>query len=99
MLASSCLGVLGPANLTTLILQPEPEVSKLKSINSPEYSFIKHLIIVLLDYLSDNDILITEACNITLFKIIATDDGQSIYGNIIFILYILLYFINCKLCI
>lgn len=84
ILAASCLGILGPADLTTLLLQPEPEVLKLETNISPEYSFIKHVVIMLLDYLSDNNINVMEASNITLFKIMATHKGQSIYGNITF---------------
>lgn len=85
ILAASCLGILGPADLTTLLLQPEPEVLKLDSNISPEYSFIKHVVIMLLNYLSDSNINVMEASNITLFKIMVTHNGQSIYGNVTFI--------------
>lgn len=64
-----------------MILQPEPEVLKLESNNSSEFSFMKHIVIMLLNYLSDDNILVMEASNITLFKIIATRKGQSLYGN------------------
>lgn len=73
---------MGPADLTTLILQPETEVLKLESNISPEHSFLKQIVIMLLDYLSDDNILVMEASNITLFKIIATREGESLYGNI-----------------
>jgi len=76
------LGILGPAELTTLILQPEPEVLKLKSNVSLEYSFIKHIVELVLNYLSDDNISVLESSNITLFKVMATDEGQSLYGNI-----------------
>ncbi|VVC40821.1 Hypothetical protein CINCED_3A017263 [Cinara cedri] len=82
ILAASCLGILGPADLTTLILQPEPKILKLESNISPEYSFIKHIVVMLLNYLSDSNISVMEASNITLFKIIATREGQSLYERL-----------------
>jgi len=77
------LGILGPADLSTLILQPEPEVLKLESHVSLEYSFIKHIVKLVLNYLSDDNISVLESSNITLFKVMATREGQSLYGNII----------------
>jgi len=77
------LGILGPADLTTLILQPEPEVLKLESNISLEYSFIKHIVELVLNYLSDDSISVLESSNITLFKVMATNEGKSLYGNII----------------
>jgi len=77
------LGILGPADLTTLILQPEPEVLKLESNISLEYSFIKHIVELVLNYLCDDNISVLESSNITLFKVMATDEGQCLYGNII----------------
>lgn len=85
MLAASCLGILGPADLTTLILQPEPEVLKFESNTSMEYFFIKHIVVILLNYLSDGNISVMEASNIALFKILATHEAQSLDGNTIFI--------------
>lgn len=85
MLAASCLGILGPADLTTLILQPEPEVLKFEPNTSMEYSFIKHIVVILLNYLSDGNISVMEASNIALFKILATHEAQSLDGNTIFI--------------
>lgn len=76
------MGILGPADLTTLILQPEPEVLKLEPYISPEYSFMKHIVELVLNYLSNDNISVLEASNITLFKIMATQNGQSLYGNI-----------------
>lgn len=77
------MGILGPADLTTLILQPEPEVLKLESNISLEYSFIKHIVELVLNYLSDDSISVLESSNITLFKVMATNEGKSLYGNII----------------
>lgn len=76
---------MGPSDLTTLILQPEPKVLKLESNTSPKYSFIKQIVLMLLNYLSDNNISVMESSNITLFKVIATREGQSLYGNKMFI--------------
>lgn len=36
---------------------------------------------MLLNYLSDNNISVMEASNKTLFKAIATQEGQCVYGN------------------
>lgn len=91
MLAASCLGILGPADLTTLILQPEPEVLKLKSNTSPEYSFIKHVVIMLLNYLNDGNIPVMEASNVILFKILATQEGKFLTSIITFLLYLISY--------
>jgi len=91
MLAPSCLGVLGPANLTTLILQPEPEVLKLQLNTSPEYSFIKHIVVMLLNYLNDGNVPVMEASNIILFKIFATREGQSLTSIIIIFILSLLF--------
>lgn len=77
---------MGPSDLTTLILQPEPEVLKLESNTSPEYSFIKQIVLMLLNYLSDTNISVMDSSNITLFKVITTHEGQSLYGNILFII-------------
>ncbi|XP_060874698.1 serine-protein kinase ATM isoform X2 [Metopolophium dirhodum] len=82
ILAASCLGILGPADLTTLILQPEPEVLKLESNISLEYSFIKHVVELVLNYLCDENISVLESSNITLFKVMATDEGQSLYEEL-----------------
>lgn len=78
--------------MTTLILQPEPEVLKMESNTSLntssffiKYSFIKQIVLMLLNYLSDNNISVMESSNITLFKVIATREGQSLYGNKTFI--------------
>lgn len=76
------MGILGPADLTTLILQPEPEVLKLESHVSLEYSFIKHIIELVLNYLSDDNISVVESSNTTLFQVMVTHEGQSLYGNI-----------------
>ncbi|KAE9539511.1 hypothetical protein AGLY_004763 [Aphis glycines] len=82
ILAASCLGILGPADLTTLILLPEPEVLKLEPYISPEYLFMKHIVELVLNYLSDDNISVLEASNITLFKIMATQNGQSLYEKL-----------------
>lgn len=37
---------------------------------------------MLLNYLSDDNILVMEASNKTLFKALATQEGPRIYGNI-----------------
>lgn len=84
------MGVLGPADLTTLLLQPEPETLKLDSNDTPEYAFIKHIVLMLLKFLSDDNISVIEASNISLFKIIATHEGQLLYGNITIIKTIIL---------
>lgn len=76
------MGILGPADLTTLILQPEPEVLKLESHISLEYSFIKHIVELVLNYLSDDNVSVLESSNMTLFQIMATNEGKSLYGNI-----------------
>lgn len=76
------MGILGPNNLTTLILQPEPEVLKLESNISVKHSFIKHIVLKLLDYLSDSNISVMEGSITTLFKVMATKEGQFLYGNI-----------------
>lgn len=83
ILAASCLGILGPADLTTLVLQPEPKTWIPESNSSAEYLFIKHIVVMLLDYLSDGNISVMEASNVTLFQILATHNGQFLYGNII----------------
>lgn len=85
------MGILGPADLTTLILQPEPEILKLESNTSSEYSFIKHIVVMLLNYLSDDSISVMEASNITLFKVMATREGKSLYGDIVFIHSIIIF--------
>jgi hypothetical protein len=77
------LGILGPNNLTTLILQPEPEVLKLESNISVKRSLIKHIVLKLLDYLSDSNISVMEASLTTLFKVMATNEGQSLHGIIL----------------
>ncbi|XP_050425429.1 serine-protein kinase ATM isoform X2 [Adelges cooleyi] len=80
ILAASCLGILGPSELTTLILQPEPEIFKPKPNTNPENSFLKHIVELLLNYLSDGNISVMEASNKSLIKIMATQERCSLYG-------------------
>lgn len=72
---------MGPSELTTLILQPEPEIFKPKPNTNPENSFLKHIVELLLNYLSDGNISVMEASNKSLIKIMATQERCSLYGN------------------
>ncbi|XP_050523942.1 serine-protein kinase ATM isoform X2 [Daktulosphaira vitifoliae] len=78
ILSASCLGILGPLDLKTLILQPEPEIIKLTLDISPEYSFLKHTVELLLNYISDSNVSVMEASNKAMFEIMSSQIGTSL---------------------
>jgi hypothetical protein len=86
--ASRCLGELGPADLTTMILKPEKcqELQGNEFKDSPILMFTAHIVRVAVDYLVDENISVVEAASAALYKILASWEGQQVIGNIFYIL-------------
>ena len=85
--ASRCLGELGPADLTTMILKPEKsqELQGNEFQNSPILMFTFHVVRAAVDCLVDESISVVEAASVALYKILASRKGQQVIGNIFFL--------------
>lgn len=81
--ASRCLGELGPANLTTMILKPEESQELQGNVfgNSSILMFTAHILSVLVDFLVDENIIVVEAASAALYKILASREGQQVIGK------------------
>jgi hypothetical protein len=81
--ASRCLGELGPADLTTMILKPEKSQQFQGDVfrNSYILMFTAHIVSVLVDYLVDEKITVVEAASAVLYKILASREGQQVIGK------------------
>jgi hypothetical protein len=81
--ASRCLGELGPADLTTMILKPEKsqELQEDEFRNSPILMFTAHIVRAVVDYLVDENISVVEAASAALYKILASREGQQVLGD------------------
>jgi hypothetical protein len=84
--ASRCLGELGPADLTTMILKPEKsqELQGNEFKNSPILTFTFHVVRFAVDCLVDESISVVEAASTALYKILASGEGQEVIGNILY---------------
>jgi len=82
--ASRCLGELGPADLTTMILKPEKsqEFQGNEFQNNPILMFTFHVLRAAVDCLVDESISVVEAASAALYKILASWEGQQVIGNI-----------------
>jgi hypothetical protein len=77
--ASRCLGELGPADLTTMILKPE----KSQELQEDEFlMFTSHVLKAAVDCLVDESISVVEAASAALYKILASWEGHQVIGNI-----------------
>jgi hypothetical protein len=85
--ASRCLGELGPADLTTMILKPEKcqELQGNEVRDSPILMFTAHIVRVAVDYLVDENISVVEAASAALYKILASWEGQQVIGNMFYV--------------
>jgi hypothetical protein len=76
--AVRCLGEIGPADLTTLILQPE------KPIPDPKWTpcelVLGYSLSLLSKYIVDSDVKVVEAATSALFKILSTKEGRKVAG-------------------
>ncbi|KDR18216.1 Serine-protein kinase ATM [Zootermopsis nevadensis] len=81
--ASRCLGELGPANLTTMILKPEESQELQGNVfgNSSILMFTAHILSVLVDFLVDENIIVVEAASAALYKILASREGQQVIAG------------------
>jgi hypothetical protein len=81
--ASRCLGELGPADLTTMILKLEKSQELQENVfrNNSSLMFTAHIVSVLVDYLVDENIIVVEAASAALYKILASWEGQQVIGK------------------
>jgi hypothetical protein len=85
--ASRCLGELGPADLTTMVLKPE----KCQEFQGDEFKdstilmFTAHTVRAAVDYLVDEDISVVGAASAALYKIFESREGQQVIGNICYV--------------
>jgi hypothetical protein len=82
--ASRCLGELGPADLTTMILKPEQSQNFQGNEfqNNPMLMFTSCVLRAAVDCLVDENISVVEAASAALYKILAFREGQQVIGNI-----------------
>ncbi|XP_069700137.1 serine-protein kinase ATM isoform X2 [Periplaneta americana] len=80
--ASRCLGELGPADLTTMILKPEKslELQGNDFRNNPVLVFTSHVVGLLVDYMVDENIDVVEAASNGLYQVLKSYEGQQVVG-------------------
>lgn len=85
--ASRCLGELGPADLTTMVLKPEKcqEFQRDEFKDSTILMFTAHIVRAAVDYLVDEDISVVGAASAALYKIFESREGQQVIGNIFYV--------------
>jgi hypothetical protein len=96
--ASRCLGELGPANVTTMILKPEKsqEFQENVSRNSSVFMFTSHTVNILVDYLVDENITVVETASAALYKIFSSSDGLRVLRRFLFLCECWMYERNYK---
>lgn len=85
MEAARCLGELGTADLTTMVLQTEPIAEKV-DCNAFDL-FTADIIKLLLEYVKDSDIKVVQAVSETLKKVMESKEARNIAGFLISILF------------
>ncbi|KAG5880543.1 hypothetical protein JTB14_026776 [Gonioctena quinquepunctata] len=76
--AVRCLGELGPANLQTLVLQPEKTVIDLKSKFTPFEILIGHVISLSSEYVIDSNINVLKIASETFYFVLDSKEGRKI---------------------
>lgn len=76
--AARCLGELGTADLTTMVLQTEPVTEKV-SCSALEL-FTADIIKLLLKYVKHSDIKVVQAVSETLKKVMESKEARSVAG-------------------
>lgn len=77
--ASRCLGELGPADLTTLVLQTDLSVLDFKYTH---FELITGKILsVFVEYIVDSDIEVVKATSSALYKVLQSKEGQSVISK------------------
>ncbi|KAJ8933927.1 hypothetical protein NQ314_013683 [Rhamnusium bicolor] len=74
--AIKCLGELGPANLMTLVLQPEKGVSDIKC--TPFELLSGHIVSLLSGYIVDTDINIVKTASEALYIVLGSKEGRKV---------------------
>ncbi|XP_066152379.1 serine-protein kinase ATM isoform X2 [Euwallacea fornicatus] len=74
--AIKCLGELGPANLTTIVLEPEKKVLDIKC--TPLELFTGHVVSLLTQYIVDSDINVVKTASETLYEVLKYKEGKNV---------------------
>ena len=74
--AAKCLGEIGPADLATLILQPEKDIADPKW--TPFELLLGCAISLLLKYLVDADVTVIKTASVALFQILSTKESRKV---------------------
>lgn len=77
--AARCLGELGPADLTTLVLQPERSVIE-DDIHLVQL-IVGQIIVLLAQYLVHHDINVAKVASDALYAVLSSKEGWTITGN------------------
>lgn len=85
MEAVKCLGELGPANLLTLILQPEKVDENLKC--APFELICGKIVMLLSKYIVDSDIEVVKVASIVLYSVMVSKESRKMAGNYPIILF------------
>ncbi|XP_046739148.1 serine-protein kinase ATM isoform X2 [Diprion similis] len=75
--AAKCLGELGPADLSTMILQPESDHKEL--VANPMFACTYRILVLLSSFLIHTDVLLLTATSEALYKIMASYWGAQIF--------------------
>ncbi|XP_008191052.1 serine-protein kinase ATM isoform X2 [Tribolium castaneum] len=75
--AVRCLGEIGPADLATLILQPEKAIPDPKL--TPWELLFKYSLTLLSKYIIDSDVNVVRVASIALFQILSTKEGRNVH--------------------
>ncbi|PSN31644.1 hypothetical protein C0J52_20491 [Blattella germanica] len=78
--ASRCLGELGPADLTTMVLKPDnsQQLQDDHFTYNPMLMFTAHVLQLLVEYLVDENIKVVDAAGTALYKVLASNEGQQV---------------------
>lgn len=77
--AARCLGELGPADLTTMVLRPEKNVNE--HLKKPLELISRKVIILLSKYIVDRDVKVTNASIKALKAVLSSKEGRAVVKN------------------
>lgn len=77
--AVKCLGELGPADLTTIVLEPEKRALDIKY--PPYEMFTGHVMSLLVQFLVDENIEVVKAASAALYDILCFNESKKVMGK------------------
>lgn len=82
MEAARCLGELGPADLTTLVLKPaEGCFNMIKGFSDPMKCVMALAAHLLSDYLMEQDVCVVKAASSALYRVMACRGADSLHSE------------------